>query len=214
MTNSPTSISLGSFPLDGGAFKVELSPSGSGSQPSTPPRHHRTPSPHDGASSSNCDASNSLSGLLAGLDAGLGEPSAAAWGSLHCRSSDGGSNSIAGSSSLPGSRSSSAGTSDANSSGGARSLPQQQPQQQLCSGQTDVVTRAQELPDFPCMLPSECCFCESSVDEAAAAPRPHMPVVSSMFEGQGLEVSSACKGLQQERDDMRLIATRDQVQFV
>jgi hypothetical protein len=45
-----------------------------------------------------------------------------------------------------------------------------------------------ELPDFASMLPSECCFSESSVDEAAAAPTPHTPVVASMFEGEGLKV--------------------------
>jgi hypothetical protein len=50
---------------------------------------------------------------------------------------------------------------------------------------------ALELPDFACMLPSECCFSESSVDEAAAAPTPHTPVVTSIFEGEGLKVSKA-----------------------
>jgi hypothetical protein len=49
-----------------------------------------------------------------------------------------------------------------------------------------------ELPDFASMLPLECCFSESSVDEAAAAPTPHNPVVMSLFEGEGLKVSSSC----------------------
>lgn len=49
---------------------------------------------------------------------------------------------------------------------------------------------ALQLPDFSAfMLPEECAFAESSMDDALTTPTPHTPVVPNMFAGQGLPVS-------------------------
>jgi hypothetical protein len=48
-----------------------------------------------------------------------------------------------------------------------------------------------QLPDFSAfMLPEECAFAESSMDDALATPTPHTPVVPNMFAGEGLPVSA------------------------
>jgi hypothetical protein len=51
---------------------------------------------------------------------------------------------------------------------------------------------ALQLPEFSAfMLPEECAFAESSMDDALTTPTPHTPVVPNMFAGEGLPVSSA-----------------------
>lgn len=47
-----------------------------------------------------------------------------------------------------------------------------------------------QLPDFAAfLLPEECAFAESSIDDALMTPTPHTPVVQSIFTGDGLPVS-------------------------
>jgi len=47
-----------------------------------------------------------------------------------------------------------------------------------------------QLPDFAAfLLPEECAFAESSIDDAMMTPTPHTPVVPSIFIGDGLPVS-------------------------
>lgn len=52
---------------------------------------------------------------------------------------------------------------------------------------------ALQLPDFSTfMLPEECAFTESSMDDGLTTPTPHTPVVQNIFAGDGLPVS--CHG--------------------
>jgi hypothetical protein len=50
-----------------------------------------------------------------------------------------------------------------------------------------------QLPDFSAfMLPTECTFAESSMDDGLTTPTPHTPVVQNIFAGDGPPVSCYC----------------------